>query len=132
MKVYYAEDFNGNLTSQSHQLETEDEKIARLRNLGYKRVSIQDEYDDSYFEDISLNSVPDNATLWLVEFKETNNVAGKVKSRKQEICIYANTVEDASASLAMFKNLAKSKISDIMCTAITGPKDNVLTLVAKI
>ena len=64
MKVYYAEDFNGNLTSQSHQLETEDEKIARLRNLGYKRISIQDE---NTYEDIPLNSMPDEAALWLVD-----------------------------------------------------------------
>lgn len=131
MRVCYAEDFNGNLTSQSHQLETEDEKIARLRNLGYKRVSIQDEYDDDLYEDISLNSIPDDFTLWLVEFKETNTIAGKAKSRKQEMCIYAKTVEDASSQLEMFKILARGKISDIMCTAISQPKDNILTLVAE-
>ena len=128
MKVYYAEDFNGNLTSQSHQLETEDEKIARLRNLGYKRISIQDE---NTYEDIPLNSIPDEAALWLVEFKETNTIAGKAKSRKQEMCIYAKTVEDASSQLEMFKILARGKISDIMCTAISQPKDNILTLVAE-
>ena len=136
MKVYLAEDFNGNLTSQSHQLETEDEKIVRLRNLGYKSVSIQDEDDDSYYEVIPLNSVPDDATLWLVAFKETiqetNHGRKRLKRLKREFCIYANTVEDASASVTMFKYFKKSKISDIIITAIAEPKDNVLTLVAKI
>lgn len=128
MKIYYAEDFNGNLTSQSHQLETEDEKIARLRNLGYKRMSMQ---DDNAYETTTLNSISDETTLWLVEFKETNTIAGKAKSRKQEICIYAKNVEDASSQLEMFKILAKGKISDIVCTSISQPKDNILTLVAK-
>ena len=49
MKAYHAEDFNGNLSLQSHQLETEDKDEEKI-NL-FIRVKYEDNYE--YIKEIN-------------------------------------------------------------------------------
>lgn len=108
MKAIYAKDFNGNESQQDYQLETMEEKIARLRLEGYKEVWIADEYDGES-ETISLNNI-NNKSLYKVTYTYDENVTanGKVKAkhRTADIYIYADNAEEISKHTDICENYA--------------------------
>lgn len=109
MKAIYAKDFNGNESQQNYQLESMEEKIARLKKFGYKEVWIVDEYDLGESETISLNSINDKS-LYKVTYTYDENVTanGKVKAkhRTADIYIYANNAEEISKRTDICENYA--------------------------
>lgn len=120
MKAIYAKDFNGNESQQDYQLETMEEKIARLRLEGYKEVWIADEYDGES-ETIPLNNI-NNKLLYKVTYTYDENVTAKgkvkVKHRVASIYIYADNTEKISKRTDICENYACRKPKNLSIVSI--------------
>lgn len=119
MKAIYAKDFNGNESQQDYQLETMEEKIARLKLEGYKEVWIADEYDGES-ETIPLNTI-NNKLLYKVTYTYDENVKAngkvKVKPRIASIYIYADNT-NTEKILDICENYACRKPKNLSIVSI--------------
>lgn len=119
MNAIHAWDFNGNLTDQSYQLETREEKIKRLKQLGYKSVWFENE-ESGESERIELNSA-DNKILFRVDFSFVSTVKeyGKTKTKHgvNHIFVFADKADDISARIDILKIFAPKRATDFIISS---------------